>query len=224
MHKRRNIIFNSFILLFVIIGTIIMLQSKESATGLTADGWENLRYYTVLSNEFAGIIAVFTLSLLITDKDGKLWGLISVLKLVGATGVGLTFMIIACFFGPLYGYLQLYKGSNFWFHLIVPVLCMTEFILLDTGKDEIKFRYTFIAAIPTVLYGMFYLLNILINGVGVWPDGNDWYGFVNWGMPVGIGIFAGIVIVSWIVAVALRQGHKLLYIVEEKFQTTRKKK
>ena len=62
------------------------------------------------------------------------------------------------------------------------------------------FKYTFIAAIPSLIYGNFYLANCLINGVGEWPETNDWYGFLNWGYPVGIAIFAGVVLMNWGIA------------------------
>ena len=68
----------------------------------------------------------------------------------------------------------------------------------------IPFRWTLYTMIPVLIYGAFYLGNILINGVGVWPDTNDFYGFVNWGLPVGIGIFAVILTATWGIACALR--------------------
>ena len=40
-----------------------------------------------------------------------------------------------------------------------------------------------IAVIPMIVYGTFYLGNILLNGRGEWPDTNDWYGFAMWGIP-----------------------------------------
>ncbi len=35
--------------------------------------------------------------------------------------LGLTFMTIAFFLGPIYGLFSMYQGANFWFHLIVPL-------------------------------------------------------------------------------------------------------
>jgi hypothetical protein len=58
--------------------------------------------------------------------------------------------------------------------------------------------------IPTAIYGSIYLVNILINGVGKWPNSNDWYGFVKWGLGVGILIFVVILFISWIMARIIR--------------------
>ncbi|MBR1855320.1 MAG: hypothetical protein IJ794_19630 [Lachnospiraceae bacterium] len=192
-------ILNILIVIFTVIGLLIMLFRNADNGLLLSKGFHNLKYYTVLSNLFCGIVAV-----------GWLVGLrIPRGKLMAAAAVALTFFQIAAFFGPLYGYGKLYQGSNFFFHLIVPVLAMAEYVVTDQG--EVRLRDTVIAAVPTVVYGCLYLVNIGINGVGEWPDSNDWYGFLNWGLPVGIGIFAGIVAVNVVLACVLRKLNLLLH-------------
>ena len=47
-------------------------------------------------------------------------------------------------------------------------------------------------------------MNILINGIGVWPDTNDWYGFLNWGLPMGLVIFAGLCLITWLAGALIR--------------------
>lgn len=71
-------------------------------------------------------------------------------------------------------------------------------------KKKIPFKYTVLSGLPALVYGAFYLANVLINGIGKWPDTNDWYGFLNWGYPVGIVIFAAIVLMDFGMAVLLR--------------------
>lgn len=44
----------------------------------------------------------------------------------------------------------------------------------------------------------------LLNGIGVWPESNDWYGFLNWGPGFGALIFACIVLASFAMACILR--------------------
>ena len=89
------------------------------------------------------------------------------------------------------------------FHLLLPVTAMIEFIFIR--RKKIPFKFTVFAAIPTLLYGIGYLLNILINGIGgPWPDTNDFYGFLNWGWPVGIAIFTGIPLTAFAVACLFR--------------------
>ena len=62
------IIFNILIVIFVAIGTIVMLNNHDSATGLTSEGIENFKYFTVLSNIFCGIVALLYLVFKIKDK------------------------------------------------------------------------------------------------------------------------------------------------------------
>ena len=73
--------------------------------------------------------------------------------------------------------------------------------------EKNPFRDTAFATIPVLLYGTVYLSNIAINGVGVWPDTNDWYGFTTWGTPMTFVIFGVITLISWIMAVIMRWVH-----------------
>ena len=76
-------------------------------------------------------------------------------------------------------------------HKKIPVAAMLEFVLVR--RPRMPFWYTVIAAVPTLIYGICYMLNIAVNGIGgEWPDTNDFYAFLSWGWPVGIAIFAGI--------------------------------
>lgn len=197
------IILNILIVIFVVIGIVIMLNNHDSATGLTSDGIENFKYFTVLSNIFCGIVAFICLIYRFKEKKINI-----LLKLMAASATGLTFIIIAAFLQPMYPDLNLYEGGNLFFHLIVPLIAMIEFLLIRT--EPIPFRYTFISAILALIYGTGYCLNILINGKGVWPDTNDWYGFLNWGWPVGLTIFAFIVFMDWIMACLLRFLNRMI--------------
>ena len=151
-------------------------------------------------NVFCGIVASVFLVFKILKKDT---GKIRVLKLAAVVGVAITFAVVAFMFGPLYGFLQFYKRGNLYFHLLLPVTAMIEFIVVR--RKKMPFRYTVFAAIPTLLYAIGYLLNILINGLGgPWPDTNDFYGFLNWGWPGGIVIFTGIPLTAFGVACIFR--------------------
>ena len=180
-----------------------MLFFRDGDALLASSGVENLKYFTVLSNEFCGIVAVWSLIQTIRHKDCPV-----LLKLVAAAAVGLTFLTVAAFLGPLYGYRFMYKNANFFFHLVLPLSAMAEYILLPVPKDGVPFRWTFLTMIPVFVYGTVYLTNILVNGTGVWPDTNDFYGFMNWGLPVGIVIFACIMLAIWGIACVLRTVQK----------------
>lgn len=196
---KTRIILNLIIIILVVAGVLVMLKNSVSATGLTASGWANLKFYTVLSNIFAGVVA-----LLQVIRDFKDRHYLRVLKLAAAAAVALTFIVVAAFFGPLYGWINLYQGSNLFFHLIVPVLCFFEFIF-SGDEGSISLKHCAIASLSTVVYGIAYIINILINGIGEWPESNDWYGFLNWGFLTGFIIFAGIVAANFGISCLLRK-------------------
>ena len=198
MRKRISIILNILIVIFVCIGTYMMFHPTQNGVALASRGFKNFRYFTVLSNEFCGVVSILWL---IFTALGKKFPVL--VKLMGAASVGLTFVVIAFFLAPMYPSLNLYEGGNFWFHLIVPVTGMVEFCALK-NENRIPLKYAAISAVLSLVYGNYYVGNILINGKGEWPDTNDWYGFLNWGYPVGIGIFAFVVLLNFAVACLLR--------------------
>ena len=199
-HKTFEIILNLIIVIFTVIGIILMLTSEAEEGALQSSGIENFKFYTVLTNVFCGIIASVFLVFKILKKDTEK---IRVLKLAAVVGVAITFAVVAFMFGPLYGFLQFYKRGNLYFHLLLPVTAMIEFIVVR--RKKMPFRYAVFAAVPTLIYAIGYLLNILINGIGgAWPDTNDFYGFLSWGWPIGIAIFTGIPLTAFGVACIFR--------------------
>ena len=195
-----EIILNIVIVIFTVIGIILMLTSKAEEGALQSSGLENFKFYTVLTNVFCGIVALIYLVSIFAKKGIEK---MAALKLAAVCGVAITFAVVAFMFGPLYGFLQFYKRGNLYFHLLLPVTAMIEFIVVK--RKRMPFRYAVFAAVPTLLYGIGYLLNILINGIGgPWPDTNDFYAFLSWGWPVGIGIFATITMLAFGVACIFR--------------------
>ena len=199
-NQTAELILNTVIVIFTVIGIILMLTGKPEEGALQSTGIENFKFYTVLTNVFCGIIASVYLVLILLKKDKDK---MAVFKLAAVCGVAITFAVVAFMFGPLYGYPQFYKRGNLFFHLLLPVTAMAEFIVVE--RKRIPFKYTVFAAVPTLLYGIGYMLNILINGIGgPWPDTNDFYAFLSWGWPVGIAIFAVITFSAFAVACIFR--------------------
>ena len=187
-HRAVEIILNIIIVVFAVTGTFLMLTEGSDEGVLEASGIENFKFYTVLSNVFCGITALIYLILRLFKKNADKMASI---KLGAVCSVAITFSIVAFFFGPLYGYVQFYQRGNLFFHLLLPVTAMAEFFIVR--RKKIPFKHTVIAAVPTLIYGTCYMLNILINGIGgPWPYTNDFYAFLSWGWPVGILIFASI--------------------------------
>ena len=203
---KRIIIIDSLIVICVAYGTWLMITRGGDGTGLISSGLENLKYYTVLSNLFCGIVALAELVAHISRKSKFDF---TMLKFMAATVTGLTAVIIAAFLQPTYPDLNMYQGSNLWFHLIVPVIAVAECVFTSDVASMMSLGRTMLTMIPSAVYGLFYALNILFRGIGTWPDTNDWYGFLNWGWPIGIIIFLVIIIVTWLVSLALWLLNKL---------------
>ena len=196
---------------------------------LAENGFGNLKYFTVLSNLLAGAAAAYWLAVSGREAEGRVSksaegrvsksaeGNVSAkagarmraerLKYVAAAAGGLTFTTVMVFLGPLYGYPMMFTGANLFFHMIIPIAAMAEIVFLtDVSFSRRDNRLTII---PPLIYGAFYLLNNIINGIGEWPDTNDWYSFLAWGYPAGIAIFAVICAVTWLLGFAMRKLQKV---------------
>ena len=169
--KKRQIITNIVIIILVSIGTYMTMTYRSAWMEFQMRGIMCLRYFTVQSNIFAGVVALIAL-------------------------------LVAFFLGPMYGYHRMYKNANLYFHLIVPLIAMIDYILLTDVPKKMKWKI--LSAMLTVLYGIGYILNILINGMGGrYPRNNDFYFFLRWGWGVAILIFAVIILLSFGIACLL---------------------
>ena len=170
----------------------MIFQLGDNGT-ISAGGFRNLKYFTVLSNLLMGAASI--LNIVYTIR----------LKYAGASAVALTLLVVLLFLWPVFKVPGLYSGANLWFHLLIPLMSMASFIL--GGRERISFRDSFVSAIPMLLYGAWYIGNNLIHGIGEWPDTNDWYGFLSWGWPAGLAIFGVLILMTWGVALLMRAIH-----------------
>ena len=79
---------------------------------------------------------------------------------------------------------------------------MAEFIFIR--RKKIPFKYTVISAVPTLLYGIGYVANILLNGVGEGHASNDWYGFTLWGLDKMPLVLAIMLLATFLIGLAIR--------------------
>ena len=168
---------------------------------LSQNGFGNMKYFTVLSNLLEAIASAVWLSEI--RRNGKASEYAETLKYIAAASVGLTLTTVMVFLGPLYGYIAMLKGANLFFHLITPVVSIAEIVFLS-DRTYTKWENN-LTVIPPFVYGAAYVGNILINGIGEWPDRNDWYSFLIWGYPAGIVIFAVICLVTWLIGLLMRK-------------------
>ena len=85
---------------------------------------------------------------------------------VGVTAVGLTFLIVIFFLAPGYGFPLMYQNANLFFHALLPLAAMINFMFLEK-ECAIKFKETPFAVIPSLIYGIIYFIIVVsLNGYG----------------------------------------------------------
>lgn len=198
MERGRIRLYVNILLAVLVFGSWLGMFFFGSGS-LVQNGFGSLRYFTLLSNLFVGFVAAAWLAGIRMER----------LKYIAAASVGLTLATVLFFLGPIYGYPEMFSGFNLPLHLIIPVIAILEVIFLAdtpfTRKDNL------LVIIPPLMYGIVYLINILVNGIGEWPDTNDWYFFFHWGYPVGALIYVVLIIVTWSIGFAMRKLQRAEY-------------
>lgn len=182
----------------------IMMFVSSGDGAYQASGVSSLLYFTVLSNLFVGITSfllfIFQLvSFIKKENHVKEW--VMVLKFVSIVSLFLTAMTVACYLAPRAmmnqeGYFSLYSSYNLFFHFIIPLLAIVNFIFFE-NEPSLKFRYTFFSLLPVILYGLFYLFNYEYKFVGIKNEDSsisyDWYNMIKddktWRILLIVGIF-----------------------------------
>ncbi len=198
--RKLTIALNLFVGIMSWASWVFMAVLTIRGDTLASNGLPSLKWFTVLSNLLNGVVS-FLYGIWLLQKaeitvSKKIW------KLVSTSAVGLTFLTVMAFLGPMYGYGSMFRGSNFWFHLILPVCSIFSFVILEHGT-KLSFSHTLFAPLCPAVYASGYLLNIFINGIGEWPESNDFYGFLTWGNRIGAVIGFTIIFVTWLIAVLL---------------------
>ena len=202
MRKRISLILNAAVAAAVLYAWATMTFHLDDSGRLSSSGFAALKYFTVLSNLLMGAAAI--VYIVLTLRRGwplPRWAVR--LKLTATAAVGLTFTVVMTFLGPLYGYPAMFAGASLWMHLLVPLAAAADFCLADRS-GAVTLRDTFFALLPAGLYGAGYIPNVLIHGVGEWPNTNDWYSFFAFGNAMAVVIFVVLLLVIWGIALLLR--------------------
>ena len=204
---------NIMIVVLTIIASVMTFVGYHFMTGsvteLEASRFGMFYFFTIQSNIFMGIVAlIFVIDgiKVLMGKKEEISARKYVLKLMSTTSVGLTFFVVFAYLGPISngGILAMLMNSSLFFHLIIPVLSMLNFVIFEKS-DKIKLRYVACGMIPTFLYGIYYLGNIFVHMEGgkVSPK-YDWYWFVQNGVwtavivvPLMLGISYTISFLLW---------------------------
>lgn len=221
--KRKNnsikisLIINFLIVIFTLFASVVMftgfkfMHGQEIVLESTKIGM--FRFFTVDSNIFMGIVALIFAIKEIQFLKGKIDYIpvkFFVLKLMGTVAVGLTFFVVFAYLEFIVdgGIAPLLMNSNLFLHLIIPVVSMLNFVLFER-TDKLKFKYTFLGLIPTVVYAIYYLINVLIH----MEDGKvspkyDWYWFVQNGVWTAFIVVPLILLITYIISLLLWKVNK----------------
>lgn len=203
-HTGIRVVINLLLAVGVTVGCLLMAFGGIGL--LRADGFGGLKYFTVQSNLLEGVASVLWLICIAVRGRETHW--VAVLKYIACACVGLTFLTVMLFLGPLYGYPSMFQRANLFFHLLVPLLAMAEFLLMNREKIGVKENLAVVAA--PLLYGTVYLVNVLVREPTDDPYAYDLYGFLLWGLPVGIAIFAVICLLTFLIGLGLRLGSRAI--------------
>lgn len=169
------------------------------------------KYFTFQSNLFMGFVSIiyaYYQFLVIKGKRDKIPHVLTVFNHVGVTAVTLTFLIVIAFLGPLYSYALMYTNANLFFHLLVPLTAMINFVVF-TGNEKRHFLHTLYTIIPCVLYGIVYFTVVVAtNGYGDLKI--DFYGFGKDGPLIGAVNFLIVISISYAIGVGLYFLNKIV--------------
>lgn len=176
-----SMILNFLAFALTVTGMIVMMKDAENDEFLAGNGLNALKYFTIQSNllygTYAGVFAVAELIYGSPEAMPDVWYLI---KYVLTVGVVLTFLTVVCYLAPVVegSYPPLFKGVNFFFHLLVPLLSMISFGFFERNAS-ITLPQVFFGLIPFGLYAIFYSVNALshVKDGQVAPE-YDWYRFL----------------------------------------------
>lgn len=159
-----SLLINAFI--FVITTVLTVRFFYQDGRWAVSNGAEAFRFFTVLSNVFCAVAALL---MCLAPSQSWVW----LLKYVATVAVSVTLLTVFLFLGPSFGYKELLKGSDFFMHLLTPLLALVSFCAYE--KRGLSFGTALFGVLPVLLYGILYLYKVVIV-----PEGKRWddfYGF-----------------------------------------------
>ena len=214
--NRKNSALSAAINAFIVISTVIIAVNGissgagEGQVGENMRNWGYLKAFTNLSNILAAVCAGVMLFFNIKNLTGKSEGLPRGAMLffyTGTSALGLTFIIVVGFLGPMFeltgpGYFTMFRNDMFFFHFLNPVLCGICFVMLQR-QFVFGIKDNLIAIIPTVLYSFVYAYMVVIR-----QSWSDFYNFTFGGhyelAPI---VMIAMYAISFLIALAQRKLH-----------------
>ncbi len=203
---------NIIIVLMVIFACIVMFTGIKFMYGkdlaLNLSSIEMFKFFTVDSNILMGIAALifsFEQIKLLKNKTKAIDSKFYKLYFMGVSAVSLTFFITFAYLGSIaeYGLKSLLMNSNLFFHLIIPVVSIINFIIFER-TNKLTFKSTIYGIIPTLIYGIYYLTNVLMHVEnGKVSPKYDFYFFVQGGIKTAIFVIPIVYLISYVIGLIL---------------------
>ena len=204
-------ILNAAIAVLMLYVWLRLVFNWDKSTKVLVDrGLRSIKYFTVQSNLFSGGVSVAcVIAYLALGPVLPTWLL--TLKLVATTAVMLTFIAVIAILVPTYDVKFLYMGSNFWMHLVLPLLAAIDCCFLQP-VGALPWQATLLSVIPTALYGVEYLRNLIVRGAKENGVVYDFYHFLRWGKNK-VPVVALVALAStWGLSVILHAASHLCYV------------
>lgn len=215
--QKAKIAFALNILLFVCcMFSVGWMMSGISSGALSSAGLGMLKYFTVDSNILMGVVAL----VVAIDQWGVVRGTKSdisilsyVLKLMGTASVTLTMLVTVFFLTPTmystYGLFGLFMNSNFFMHLLDPLLAVVVFARFEK-TDRLTIKHAVAGIVPMAVYAVYYVAECVIHSQGgVIQKGYDWYGFFFAGLQSGFIVLPIIFLITFGISCALRKMNRV---------------
>lgn len=210
-------ILNIIIVVLTVFASFCMFTGFKFMRGpeivLEATKLQMFSFFTVDSNLFLGIVALLSAYYefkLLKKEIKEIPKTIYILKLMATTAVGLTFLVVFTYLGPIteYGIISMVLNSNLFFHLIIPVLSMITFMFFEK-TNKLTFKDSLYGLVPMILYAVFYLINIVIHMEnGKVSPKYDWYWFVQNGVWTASLVIPLIAVITYVISLVLWKVNK----------------
>ena len=190
--------------------SVTWMMSGLSKGILSGGGFRVLKYFTIDSNIYLGIVsfvAALELYRVLKGKKEEVPSYVYLLKLSGTAAVTVTMLVTVFFLEPTmgryFGWFALFANANLFLHLLNPLAAIVTWISFEKN-DRLTKRLVLPAIVPTLLYVIYYVVEVLTHiENGVIQPGYDLYGFFVLGLKSAIIVLPVFVLFTWLVCLGL---------------------
>ena len=195
--------------------SVTWMMSGLSKGILSGGGFRVLKYFTIDSNIYLGIVSFLAALELFRVRKGKkkeVSTFIYLLKLSGTAAVAVT-MLVTVFFleptlGKTFGYFALFANANLFLHLLNPLAAILTWICFEKN-NVLSLKDVVLTTIPTLLYAIWYVIEVFRHTKnGVIQKGYDWYGFFALGLKSAIIVMPLFLLFTYLVCLLLYKTGK----------------